>query len=449
MSLPLATVWEVRPSGGSDTNGGGFVAGASGTDYSQQNSAQFSGTDLVVSGTSATSVSHSFISTDVGNLINISAGSGLTTGFYEVVSVTGGTATLDRSAGTGTGGTWALGGALATVSTAMASAVVSNTIYLKGTYTVTAVQAFTSATFNNNTGNPFVINGYLVARDDGSQATWTTSTNSINLIKIDSVENAIFKNIIFSNTAGTKGTNTTGNAIVALSANAGSILCSNCTFTGFNVAIMGDWTNVGNTIMLLQLDNCIIESCVSHGVQTTGQSMCGGCLFQGNGGNGFNIVLGSNPASAPGIFAFFACVFYNNTGSGIKNNSNQAPTSITGNAGLFLMGCAFASNGSDGVTSPEEGSNGSMVWNCIFYGNGGYGYNAPGSGFPGPVCAQPRANAYGSNTSGARNFFPVGIGDVTLSTNPFTNPSGGDFSLNSTAGGGASCKAAGFQSTVT
>src|ERR1700736_2212184 len=116
MALPAGVVWEVRPGAGSDSAcGGGFVAGASGTDRSQQNAAQFSYTDLVVdavTNTKVTSAAHAFTSAEVGNLIQITAGAGWTTGFYQVVSVAGAIATLDRSpAAVGTtGGTGALGG---------------------------------------------------------------------------------------------------------------------------------------------------------------------------------------------------------------------------------------------------------------------------------------------------------------------------------------------------
>lgn len=56
MSLSAATVFEVRPGAGNSTNGGGFVAGATGTDYSQQNnknsgSTDKSTTDAVANGT--------------------------------------------------------------------------------------------------------------------------------------------------------------------------------------------------------------------------------------------------------------------------------------------------------------------------------------------------------------------------------------------------------------
>ena len=42
----------------------------------------------------------------------------------------------------------------------------------------------------------------------------------------------------------------------------------------------------------------------------------------------------------------------------------------------------------------------------------------------------------------------AGEGDITLTADPFTAGASGDFSLNSTAGGGALLKAAGFNNSI-
>src|SRR5262245_28758828 len=117
--MSVGTVaWEVR-STGNDNNGGGFVIGGSGTDYSQQDAAQYNFTDLVVDGsvnTKVTSASHNFVAADVDNIMHITAGTGWTVGFYRILSVASNAATLDRSpaAVSTTGGTFYVGGALAT-----------------------------------------------------------------------------------------------------------------------------------------------------------------------------------------------------------------------------------------------------------------------------------------------------------------------------------------------
>src|ERR1044071_7124465 len=104
MAISVNTYWDVRTTG-SDNNGGGFVIGSSGTDYSQQDASQYSGTNLAsTNGTTnpsvVTSATHNFVAADVGNIIRITAGSNWTTGYYQIVSVSSNAATLDRAVGT-------------------------------------------------------------------------------------------------------------------------------------------------------------------------------------------------------------------------------------------------------------------------------------------------------------------------------------------------------------
>jgi hypothetical protein len=116
VAVNATAIWRVRPAG-SNTNGAGFDAGISGagTDYSQQNAAQASGTHGTASG-SATFIdatANAFTGAMVGNALYLT-GTGLTTGWYFVTAYTSAsTVTLDRSPGTGTAGTWHLGGAWA------------------------------------------------------------------------------------------------------------------------------------------------------------------------------------------------------------------------------------------------------------------------------------------------------------------------------------------------
>src|SRR5271154_2251309 len=86
--LPSTTVWEVRPTVGSDTNGGAFVTGSSGTDMSQFNNknatsctscqsatSNISTTDVVAVGsTTLTSATMNGSSAIVGNVIFLQGG---------------------------------------------------------------------------------------------------------------------------------------------------------------------------------------------------------------------------------------------------------------------------------------------------------------------------------------------------------------------------------------
>ena len=89
MALAAACVWEVRTTGAS-TNGGGFKTGASGTDWSQQATAQYAVADGVTNGTTTiTSATANFGTDVVGNLIYVSGGTGsITADWYEITATT-------------------------------------------------------------------------------------------------------------------------------------------------------------------------------------------------------------------------------------------------------------------------------------------------------------------------------------------------------------------------
>lgn len=87
-SLSSTLVWEVRTTG-DPANGGAFRAGATGTDYSQQDTAQVSYTDLAVDATTntkVTSAANPFTSAHVGNVVKISSTGAWTPGYYEILS---------------------------------------------------------------------------------------------------------------------------------------------------------------------------------------------------------------------------------------------------------------------------------------------------------------------------------------------------------------------------
>ena len=148
MAILEHTNWDIRTTGAA-TNGSGFIDSNPGTsvDYSQQDAAQLSLTDLASdgSGTGISSVTGGFTAAMEGNCMYI-AGSGWTTGWYQITAYTDpNTITIDRNAGASqTGGTGNVGGAWLpnqTDATAFFSTVNKgqyNTCYWKsGTYTGT------------------------------------------------------------------------------------------------------------------------------------------------------------------------------------------------------------------------------------------------------------------------------------------------------------------------
>jgi hypothetical protein len=138
-----------------------------------------------------------------------------------------------------------------------------------------------------------------------------------------------------------------------------------------------------------------------------------------------------------------------NGGSGVKNVSdNQGNQAVD----IAFINSAALNNAGDGITQQGSGTQYGqqiVLQNAIIDGNGGFGVNLASSptGSTIPV-AVGGYNAFRSNSSGDINGFAALVGDITLTADPFTNRAVGDFTLNNTAGGGADCRAAGFQSTL-
>lgn len=171
MSLQYDTNWEVRTTG-NDNNGGGFYDRNPGTsvDYTQQDSAQLSLTDLATdgAGTGLSSVTGGFTESMVGNIIHIVSGTGFTPGWYEIVTYTDEyNVIIDRSAGASASvGVGKVGGALTSLTDAFLEAVNdSNIIYIKsGTYNLTETINVSNA--GSSANGDIRIEGYKTTRGD-------------------------------------------------------------------------------------------------------------------------------------------------------------------------------------------------------------------------------------------------------------------------------------------
>ena len=184
MAISANAVWEVRSTAtAGNVNGGFFVTGATGTDYSQQNAAQYALTGLTTAGAGAV-IDYASASADmVGNGIKIISGTNFTAGWYQITSIVANTSiTVDRSCCTGAGasGVANIGGAIslqhASDQTFFNTPTAGNTIYIKsGTYTLGAV---ISSTVTGTQSNPYRITGYYQTRGDSP----TTKATQPNLI---------------------------------------------------------------------------------------------------------------------------------------------------------------------------------------------------------------------------------------------------------------------------
>lgn len=105
--------------------------------------------------------------------------------------------------------------------------------------------------------------------------------------------------------------------------------------------------------------------------------------------------------------------------------------------GVNIFDCSFYNQSAHGIslsesTIPDRPIH--RIQRCIFFDNGGYGINvADADGAAQVLCEN---NAFYSNTSG-ETVNTTNIDHITMTADPFTDAAGADFSLNSTAGGGA------------
>lgn len=422
MALSSSTVWEVRGGAGNDTNGGGFVAGASGTDFSQQDSKRTgtgsnnSTTDAVTNGTTTvTSATAAFTSAIVGNIIYINGAR------YQVTTYTNATTiVVDRSITAASGLTMNIGGALNTIGVAFTNMASGNAIYVKSaTYTLTSAITVSVASF--------YLYGYSSSRSDKTSATLTgrptitTATNSTALFSFTTADKTIpvIENFIMSNTASVRaGVISAGASIDA------NFMIKRVKFSGFTSFYVIS-TSVGHGYF----ERCEFDSFTSDVLtsQNSGSAGFGGmvfckqCYFHDCSGSGVT-------HNRDNINIFIDCIF----------DTNSYGINLTGNSPeLYVYDCVFYANSNWGIRTIGSTLRSMVVYNSIFYNN-----------TTGDITRSTSASfAADSISHNARNGTYTGIsteiGGVTLTADPFTNAASRDFTLNNTAGGGAACRSAG------
>lgn len=420
MALSANTIFEVRGGSGSDTNGGGFVTGASGTDYSQQNSAQYALTGLTSSGAGAVILTASAATDMVGNIIYIVSGTNFTVGWYEITSVSAGVSiTVDRSVTTGAGasGVGNIGGAFNTINTATAIMTVTGMqVYVKATATysisssITVPSGIALAGFNR-------IIGYTTTRSDRGQPTIQPSAAVTSV----SFANAFWRleNFIVNGNS----TGTTGISVAAATCFIFNCKVMSCTGTGIDVGGSG----VG-------IERCIVTGC-AKGVRSSQISgYYKSVICYANSGPGFEVINNGE--------VFIDCISAANTGaSGDGFIINAAYSSNR----CILVNCIAYGNARDGYRNTGN-YYGSGISNCIFVNNTGIGLNTSAMSPVRDSVLYYNNAFYGNGT--ARSGNNAGIGDVTLTGNPFVDAPNRNFALNNTAGAGAALRGVGFPGTL-
>lgn len=423
MAFNAGTQWEVRTTG-SDTNGGGFNITSTGTDFSQQDAAQVAFTDLVIGATTTqlTSVAHPFVAADVGNVINIVSGTGFTVQRVQVVSVSGVTATCDKACGTAAsiGGSGNLGGGLATPTVAFPLIVAQNTVWIKaGTYNLSALLTVPAVA-----SSAVYIFGYATTHgDDGTPPVLNMTANSTQLMSVGSSGSLfVMHNISFTSTATTK-------ADCIHNGNTGNILAlSRLSIVGFVIGLGGQGGIVGTTPSAMNLTDCSITGCSSNAISFASPLTLNSCYINGNIG----VQIVSSTSSAILVA----------TNSLITNGGSDGVELQGADSVIRIQNCTIAFNAGAGVHISAGNQNTFLlVQSSIVYGNGGWGVRID-TAITYASISYTAQNAYGANTSGNRDHVNAGIGDVTLTANPFIGSP--NFALNAVAGGGASCKGLGY-----
>lgn len=321
----------------------------------------------------------------------------------------------DANAGTSTGAPYL------TIGKGLLSAASGDTINVKaGTYTVTATLTLTQANL--------IIQGYQTTPGDGgTKPLITTATNSVNLFSCSSNGGVQrWDNLSLSHTAGTRANG------IWQSATHGTTqfwVVLGCIFDGFTVAINSD-NNAGFDVSNIDVVNTEIKNCTVTGTgnasavnSNTGKLYISGCYFHSATGSAYHVWSGSGVTITQLIDSILAA----GAGGGIRANGD-----------LLVDHCDIANNSLIGINFVG----GTLkVDNSIIYGQGTNGISNSAGNAVGVTVS--RNNAFGANTSG-NSSWAGSPGDVALSADPFTNSAGGDYSLNSTAGGGAVAKGAGF-----
>ncbi len=436
-----------RSLGTLSSTGGSFKLYGS-IDYSRQNGAQFSVSNLVTNGTpTITSVSAPFTAQMVGNMIYITGGTGSIAANWYMISVfTSSTSVnVDRNTGlsAGTGATGNMGGALQTLAAVAPLIASSNKVYFKAESGLTTTASITFATTGVTPSSSATANrliGYTTTRGDGGKATITLSTNTG------------LTGLIFSN-KGWWVENIT-------------VDCANLgTSTGMS------FTGLFQTVLNCQIKNfktagIVLSSFSSNSSQIVSCEVTGGnsgataaISLQGSITTVVNCNIHDNVCTAIAAGGNSSSLLYNL----ITNNSGGTSDGITTTAGgqpLTIIGNTIYACGRSGIRMASGTANGAwIIKNNLFVNNG-----APGIDFV--TAAYPAwqlwdGNAFFNNTSGTRNDIDdlttnvinglspyTNTLDVILGADPFTNAAGGDFTLNNNPTGGAAARGHGTPGAI-
>lgn len=427
MAIGATANWEFRAgSTAANVNGGFYIPGSSGTDYSQQNAAQYNLTNVTTSGATAILLTASASADMVGNGAHVISGTNFTVGWYQIISVVVGVSiTCDRNVATGIGATGVInvGGGMSlnsatanqTDTNLCAALVAGNTVWVKGALTVNGSPSVTIG----SAGIPIVFNGYQTTHGDNPTGANRPSLNMqttgiFGLNTRNQMNNVILTGssaiILNANTDGfinnCKVTNTSITAAQAAISIAGANALiqnteaisyrGNAIAASVGVIVDGCYihdSNIGFSqggAAAMFISDSIISSCVTAAITTTATSafplMVKGCTLYGAEnklGTGaillsgvtdavllntiiYGFTTGINDANASGNNMENYNDFFNNTTN--RTNISTGANSITTNPSFTSVAQITGTNGTtSGSVLTSSGANfGSVTDNVDF-----------------------------------------------------------------------------------
>lgn len=432
MAVTATTVWEIRTTG-NDLNSGAFDPSQSGagTDYSQQDAAQLTLTDLACTSasTTLTSATGGFTAAMIGNYIQVSSGTNALAGNYRITARTDtNTVTIDRTCATGgnmTAGVGSVGGALASPGKAfgLATTTTGQNYWIKsGTYSITS-------TTPNVAGGICRFPAAGIGQADLSQLRAYQTTRGDRGARAVLQASGIASVTLLSGNAKsywmTDGVEADGADLVAI---------KGMDFTGsYNFTV-----------------NCVASRCLDTGISSSGAAShvidsevydcsggSGAFAITGQGAQAVNCNSHDNNASQIGLaFGTYTtaiyCVSHDNDSTGIQ-------------CGQAAYHCTSYSNTGDGFTL----GNGQLCMNCHAEDNGGWGFGSGASTESGTVIG---CTTYNNTSGGVRTANLVNASLVRSNTAAsaacMVDPANNDFDLNATAGGGAAVTGAGYPQSL-
>lgn len=426
MAISALTVYEVRPNTGADTNSGGFVTGASGTDYSQQASPQYALTGLTTAAANAIILSASAAADMVGNIIRITAGTNFITGLYQITAVSVGVSiTVDRTctSAAGAAGTANIGGAIKTLGQLHTILTTSNnnatgqTAWVKAEITITTAVQISLSPNGGNGSQSTQINGYTTTRGDNGQVTIQRSSGTgFTLLFMQVSGQVIIRNFILD---GNSGGTLQGGQFLGAYVQIENFKAMNCPSGGIL------FNNTNNKAI-----RCVATANGSYGFSTeqgNGPNVFIDCVAYANTGTGF---LGA-------VGMYIGCISGNNTGAGSDGFGSSAGLGQNSQY-LIIEACAAYTNGRDGFKFSNTIQCTVVFENCWAWGNGTSDI----------VCTATAVTSGGitnnHNAYATQSGYPASTSDVVLTGDPTVAGASNNFALNSTVGAGAALRAAGF-----